>query len=79
MKPKILITLENGEISGISTNMDMDVVVNNYDKDEDEQIYVLEPGPIFKNGEAHKMYHRISPPLTSAEISIKEHLKDIKF
>jgi hypothetical protein len=79
MKPKILITIEDGKIQGISTNMDMRVVVNNFDENEDNQIVELVPGPIFKDGEAFKMYHRISPPLLPSEVLIKEHLRDLKF
>lgn len=78
-KPKILITVENGKVQAISANMDINIVINNYDEEEENQINEVEVSPIFKEGEAYRMYHRISPPLTSAEILIKEHLKDIKF
>jgi hypothetical protein len=78
-KPKILVTIENGVVQAISANTDVQIVINNYDQEEDNQINEVEVSPIFKDGEAFKMYHRISPPLTAAEILIKEHLKDIKF
>jgi hypothetical protein len=79
MKPKIIITVENGKIVGASSNMDIKIIVNNYDEDENNQISEIEPGPIFKDGEAHKMYIRVNPPLVPSEVLIKEHLRDIKF
>lgn len=79
MKPKIIITVEGGKIVGACSNRDMMIIVNNYDENENNQISEIEPGPIFKDGEAYKMYIRVSPPLVPSEILIKEHLRDIKF
>jgi len=79
-KPKVLIILEGGNISSIGTNMDMDIVVNDYDNPEEDQIWVESPDEIFNDGEAYKL---IKPdgrfPLSMQEQLLREYLKDELF
>lgn len=78
-KPKILITMEGGMIQSIGANMDMDIVINDYDNPEEDQIRLESPDEIFKDGEAYKLITEDKFPLSMAEQLIKEYLKDEKF
>lgn len=80
MKPKILITIENGSIQSIGANMPVEILINNYDNEEDDQIYVYKTDAIFTEGEAHKLITAEGgTPLSMAENLLKSHLKDVKF
>jgi len=80
MKPKILITIEGGMISSIGANMPIEILINDYDNQEDDQIYEYKPDAIFTNGEAHKLITAEGgSPLSMAENLLKSHLKDVKF
>jgi len=80
-KPKVLIVLEGGMIQSIGSNIPLNIVVNDYDNDEEDQVYEYTVDALFKEGEAFKLVEKENRgfPLSSAEILLKEHLKDIKF
>ncbi len=79
MKPKVLIIVEGGLIQSIGSNMDVDIVINDYDNEEEDQVYQYSVDNKFKDGEAHKLIEADGYPLSSGEILLKEYLKDLKF
>ena len=79
MKPKILITIEGGVIQSIGSNMDVDIVINDYDNEEEDQIYQYALDTVFKDGEAHKLIEPNGYPLSMAEQLAKEYLKELNY
>jgi len=81
MKPKVLIILQGGMIEAIASTVPLDIIVNDYDNDEENQIYDYTVDSIIKSGEAFKLLERKpgTVPLSSQEILLREHLKDVKF
>jgi len=79
-KPRVLITMEGGIIQSIASTTDIDIIINDYDNDEEEdQIIRTVPDEIFKPGEAYKLIRDTDFPLSNSEQLLKEYLKDEKF
>lgn len=78
---KLVIVLQGGMIESIAANGPVEIVVNDYDNDEENQVYDYKLDATFKNGEAYKLLERKpgTGPLSSAEILFREYLKDEKF
>ena len=82
MKQKLLIIIEGGMIQSIASNSPIDIVINDYDNDEDDQVYGYTLDAVFKDGEAFRLLDRekvLAGPLSPSEVLLREHLRDIKF
>jgi len=81
MKPKLLIVIERGMIQSIASTLPLNIVINDYDNEEDDQVYEYNLDAIFKEGEAFKLVEKENKgfPLAPSEVLLKEYLKDIKF
>jgi hypothetical protein len=81
MKPKVMITVQGGVIQSVNTNVDMDIVIIDYDnlKAGDKLKDIHAPDYIFKDGEAHELLQSLTLPLSKEEKQVKKFLKDQKF
>jgi hypothetical protein len=73
MKPKVLITVEGGIVQFVHSNTDLDVVIVDFDHENESQPVTIARGPqddLFKNGESHKYVD---------DDEVKEYLKREKF
>jgi len=83
MKPKVLITIENGIIVSMFSNTDVEIVTVDYDiKDVENPVIINGPykqDGLFKNGDSYKLVEKSEFPLSDEEIEVRDFLKEVKF
>lgn len=88
MKPKVLITTKDGIVQSVDCNMDMDIIIVDYDEHSDEESVIISgpslPDNIFTDGQAHQMFTEETEELETFVLSneekfIKQYLKDHNF
>lgn len=95
VKPKVLITVEGGVVQAVSANMDMDIVIVDYDNYEPPKMRskhhqdfvpgINAPDGIFQDGEAYKLLMDDTEDpletfkLSDAEREVRQFLIDNKY
>ena len=83
MKPKVLITIENGVITSAFSNTDVEIITVDYDiKDVENPVIINGPykqNGLFRNGDSYKLLEKSEFPLSDEEIEVRDYLKGVKF
>ena len=74
-KNKIIITVEGGIIQSVcATDPKLEIVVIDYDNDDEDKVFKYEPDYIFKEGEGYKV---LLGNLNGVEKLVREELKEM--